>query len=132
VLKAARALVNSSGKLITVFGCGGDRDASKRPRMGEIAYKLADRAIVTSDNPRSEDPKKIIADILAGISRLSNIEVEPDRAKAIRSAVLNAAPGDVLVIAGKGHETYQILGKQTITFDDREHAHKALQERNSN
>lgn len=129
VLNAARVLVPSGGKLIAVFGCGGDRDASKRPRMGEIAYKLADRVIVTSDNPRSEDPQKIIADILAGIGRLSSVEVEPDRAKAINAAIFNATTDDVIIIAGKGHETYQILGKTTIDFDDRRHARQALLER---
>jgi UDP-N-acetylmuramoyl-L-alanyl-D-glutamate--2,6-diaminopimelate ligase len=129
VLKAARTLVPASGKLIAVFGCGGDRDASKRPKMGEIAHKLADRVIVTSDNPRSEDPQKIIADILVGIGRLSEVQVQPDRNQAIKSAVLNAQPQDVIVIAGKGHETYQILGSTTIDFDDRVHAREALLER---
>ncbi len=129
VLKAARTLVPVGGKLIVVFGCGGDRDASKRPKMGEIAHKLADQVIVTSDNPRSEDPQKIIADILAGIGRLSEVQVQPDRDQAIKSAVLNAQSRDVIVIAGKGHETYQILGPETIDFDDRIHARDALLER---
>ena len=129
VLKAARALVPAGGKLIAVFGCGGDRDASKRPKMGEIAHRMADHVIVTSDNPRSEDPQKIISDILVGIGRLSEVQVEPDRNIAIKSAVLNAQSQDVIVIAGKGHETYQILGAKTIDFDDRVHAREALLER---
>jgi len=129
VLKAARALVPASGKLIVVFGCGGDRDASKRPKMGEIAHRMADHVIITSDNPRSEDPQKIIADILAGIGRLSEVLVEQDRNLAIKSAILNAQLQDVIVIAGKGHETYQILGSKTIDFDDRVHAREALLER---
>ena len=128
-LKAARVLVPASGKLITVFGCGGDRDVSKRPKMGEIAHRLADQVIVTSDNPRSEDPQKIIADILAGIGRLSEVQVEADRNEAIKSAVLKAKTDDVIVIAGKGHETYQILGSTTIDFDDRVHAREALLQR---
>ena len=129
VLKAGRALVPAGGKLIVVFGCGGDRDASKRPKMGEIAHRLADRVIVTSDNPRSEDPQKIISDILTGIGRLSEIQVEADRNEAIKSAISNAQADDVVLIAGKGHETYQILGKSVIDFDDRIHAREALADR---
>ncbi len=129
ILKAARALIKPGGKLVAVFGCGGDRDASKRPKMGEIALRLADRVIITSDNPRSEDPQKIIADILTGVGRLSEVTVEADRNKAIKSAVLKAGADDVIVIAGKGHETYQILGPVTIDFDDRVHAREALRER---
>jgi UDP-N-acetylmuramyl-tripeptide synthetase len=127
ILKAARVLVPAEGKLIVVFGCGGDRDTSKRPQMGEIAEKLADCAIVTSDNPRSEDPKKIIAEILAGITRLSHVQVEADRAKAINMAVSQAGGKDVVVIAGKGHEDYQILADRTISFDDRLQVKNALQ-----
>jgi len=126
ILNAARVLVPSDGKLVAVFGCGGDRDASKRPLMGKLAYKLADKVIITSDNPRSEDPQKIIADILAGINRLSDVKVEADRAEAIKSALVNSSPNDVIVIAGKGHETYQILGSKTIDFDDRKHARDSL------
>ena len=129
VLKAARALVPIGGKLMVVFGCGGDRDTSKRPKMGEIAHSLADKVIITSDNPRSEDPQKIIADILAGVGRLSDVQVEANRDKAIKMAILNASANDVVIIAGKGHETYQILGKVTIDFDDRVHAREALLER---
>lgn len=129
VLKAARALLSEQGKLIAVFGCGGDRDSSKRPQMGEIAENLADLVVVTSDNPRSEEPKQIIADILAGIKRLKDVTVEADRAKAIFAAVQNAGPHDVVVVAGKGHETYQILKDRTIDFDDRIEVAKALLKR---
>ena len=131
VLKAARALVENqgSGRLIAVFGCGGDRDSSKRPQMGEIAETLADLVVVTSDNPRSEEPQQIIADILAGIKRLKDVTVEADRAKAIAEAVKMARPDDVVLIAGKGHETYQILKDRTIDFDDRIEVANALKQR---
>jgi UDP-N-acetylmuramoyl-L-alanyl-D-glutamate--2,6-diaminopimelate ligase len=121
--------VPEDGKLIAVFGCGGDRDSSKRPQMGEIAENLADEVVVTSDNPRSEDPQQIIADILTGIKRLKGVTVEVDRARAIESAVLAASPKDVIVVAGKGHETYQILKDSTIDFDDRKEVAKALEQR---
>lgn len=97
--------------------------------MGEIAETLADRVVVTSDNPRSEDPQQIIADILAGIKRLKDVTVEVDRAKAIAMAVKMAQAGDVLVVAGKGHETYQILKDKTIDFDDRVEVAQALSTR---
>ncbi len=126
VLKAARKLVPPGGKLYVVFGCGGDRDNSKRPQMGEIAESLADLVVVTSDNPRSEDPQQIIADILAGIKRMKDVQVEPDRAQAIQMAIDEAGDKDVILIAGKGHETYQILADKTIHFDDREVVRKAL------
>ncbi len=130
VLRVARELVPASGKLITVFGCGGDRDSSKRPQMGAIAENLADTVVVTSDNPRSEDPQQIIVDILAGIKRMNeDILVEPDRAKAIQLAVLDAADNDVVLIAGKGHETYQIIKDQVFDFDDRVEVLKALKKR---
>ena len=129
VLKAARALVPEGGKLIAVFGCGGNRDSSKRPQMGQIAEFLADQIYVTSDNPRSEDPLSIIADILAGIKRMKGAKVEPDRQAAISAAIKQAGNEDVIVIAGKGHETYQILSDRTIDFDDRLIARKALQDR---
>jgi len=116
--------------LITVFGCGGDRDSSKRPQMGAIAENLADLVVVTSDNPRSEDPQQIIVDILAGIKRMNeDILVEPDRAKAIALAVLDAADNDVVLVAGKGHETYQIIKGETFDFDDRVEVLKALKKR---
>ena len=129
VLKTARELVEGSGKLVVVFGCGGDRDTSKRPQMGEIAERLGDRVVVTSDNPRSEDPQQIIADILAGIKRIQGVTVEPDRATAINMAIREAAAEDVVVVAGKGHETYQILADRTLDFDDRIEVRKALAER---
>ena len=120
VLKAARDITPSGGKLICVFGCGGDRDATKRPKMGRIAEELADKVIVTSDNPRSEDPQQIITDILAGISKVNEVIVEPDRELAIKEARKLAKPCDVVLVAGKGHENYQILADETIHFDDRE------------
>ncbi len=125
ILHTARGF--SRGKVILVFGCGGDRDRGKRPQMGEIASSLADLVIVTSDNPRSEDPLRIIADIMQGISPSAQVEVEPDRKQAIFLAIRHACPGDVILIAGKGHETYQIIGNQTIHFDDREVAELALE-----
>lgn len=127
-LKAARPFV--SGQLICVFGCGGDRDRTKRPQMGRIAYEQADRAIVTSDNPRTEDPEQILKDVVAGIEEsLEADQVICDRAAAIRSAILQAQAGDGIVIAGKGHEDYQILGTEKIHFDDREQSRNALNER---
>lgn len=129
VLKAADHVLPSGGKLIVVFGCGGDRDNSKRPQMGEIAEAIAHEVVVTSDNPRSEDPQQIIANILVGIQRMKNVKVEPDRAAAIKMAVLAAHPDDVVVIAGKGHENYQILRDRTIPFDDRSEVLAALKER---
>jgi UDP-N-acetylmuramoyl-L-alanyl-D-glutamate--2,6-diaminopimelate ligase len=122
VLAEARRL--ASGRLVCVFGCGGDRDRAKRPLMGEVAARLADRAIVTSDNPRSEEPLAIIEEIRAGMA--GEEEVEPDRAAAIARAVEDAGEGDVIVIAGKGHEQGQELRDRTIPFDDREVARDAL------
>ena len=127
-LQAARPFI--SGSLICVFGCGGDRDRTKRPKMGRIAYEQSDRAVVTSDNPRTEDPEQILKDVVAGIDgSLDDDQVICDRAQAIRSAILNAKAGDGIVIAGKGHEDYQILGTEKIHFDDREQARAALAER---
>ena len=120
VLKAAREITPNSGHLICIFGCGGDRDATKRPKMGAIAERLADKVIVTSDNPRSEDPQQIITDILAGFKSVSNVIVEPDRELAIKEAYKIANANDVVLVAGKGHEDYQILANETIHFDDRE------------
>ena len=111
----------TEGKVITVFGCGGDRDSTKRPIMGEIAVRLSDVAVVTSDNPRSEDPDAIISDILEGIKKHSGkFVVEPDRKKAIAKALSIAREGDIVVLAGKGQETYQILASGKIHFDERE------------
>jgi len=121
-----------SGRLISVFGAGGDRDSGKRSQMGKIASEICDLTIITSDNPRTEDPGAIIGDILSGIrqEKLTGGEVlvEPDRRQAIRAAIGMAAEGDVIVIAGKGHEDYQILGREKIHFDDREEATAALGE----
>jgi len=122
VLRVARELASS--RLICVFGCGGDRDRGKRPLMGEIATRLADHVIVTSDNPRSEEPEAIIAEIVAGAG--PEAEVEPDRRTAIANAVELAGPGDVVVIAGKGHEQGQEFRDRKIPFDDREVAREAL------
>jgi UDP-N-acetylmuramoyl-L-alanyl-D-glutamate--2,6-diaminopimelate ligase len=126
VLVAVRAV--TAGRVLTVFGCGGDRDRGKRPLMGAVAARLADLAVVTSDNPRSEDPLAIIAEILDGLSAepRAHVLVEPDRRAAIALALREARPGDALVIAGKGHESYQILGPTTIHFDDREVAAEEL------
>jgi UDP-N-acetylmuramoyl-L-alanyl-D-glutamate--2,6-diaminopimelate ligase len=122
VLQSARGL--TSERVLCVFGCGGDRDRGKRPLMGRIAAELADLAIVTSDNPRSEDPRAIIEEILAGAE--AELEVEPDRREAIARAIEAAAPGDVVVIAGKGHEQGQQFRDRTVPFDDREVAREAL------
>ncbi|TVP67211.1 MAG: UDP-N-acetylmuramoyl-L-alanyl-D-glutamate--2,6-diaminopimelate ligase, partial [Nodularia sp. (in: Bacteria)] len=127
LLKAARPFI--PGKMICVFGCGGDRDRTKRPKMGKIAAELADVAVLTSDNPRTEDPERILQDVLAGIPDTAKPTVICDRAIAIRTAILQAQPGDGVLLAGKGHEDYQILGTEKIHFDDREHARDALQER---
>jgi len=112
-------------KLAVVFGCGGDRDRGKRPEMGRIAAAFADRIYVTSDNPRSESPQAIVAEIETGIGAHPHV-AEVDRRAAIRRAIDEAAPGDVVLIAGKGHETYQIIGTQTLPFDDAEVAREAL------
>jgi UDP-N-acetylmuramoyl-L-alanyl-D-glutamate--2,6-diaminopimelate ligase len=139
-IEAVRPLVQASGRLIVVFGCGGDRDRGKRPLMGEIAARDGDLAIVTSDNPRREEPEAIIAMILEGVRRTGGDQldaadlpaaargyhVEVDRRTAIRRAAAAAAPGDVLLIAGKGHEDYQIIGATRLHFDDREEARAAL------
>jgi UDP-N-acetylmuramoyl-L-alanyl-D-glutamate--2,6-diaminopimelate ligase len=127
LLKASRPFI--PGKMICVFGCGGDRDRTKRPKMGRIAAELADLAVVTSDNPRTENPEKILQDILEGIPETSQPIIICDRATAIRTAILQAQPGDGVLLAGKGHEDYQILGTEKIHFDDREHAREALEER---
>lgn len=119
VLRTARAV--TEGRLITVFGCGGDRDPGKRPIMGRISGELSDYTVITSDNPRTEDPQRIIEQIMAGINQVSGAKftVESDRAEAIRVALHYARKGDMVVIAGKGHEDYQIIGEKKIPFDDR-------------
>lgn len=130
VLRAARDI--TAGKVIVVFGCGGDRDRKKRPIMGRIAIELADYAIVTSDNPRSEDPEAIIDEIEEGMRRLGSehkYKRQADRETAIREAIMAASEGDVVLLAGKGHETYQIFRDSTLHFDDREVALRLLEER---
>ena len=125
VLRAARRL--TEGRLIAVFGAGGDRDRDKRPKMGRAGAELSDLAIVTSDNPRSEDPEAIVAEVLAGIEEGAPVEVEPDRRAAIAMALGRAEPGDTVVIAGKGHEQGQEFeAGRKIPFDDREVAREEL------
>jgi len=124
LLKASRPFI--SGKMICVFGCGGDRDRTKRPLMGKIAAELADIAVVTSDNPRTENPEQILKDVVADIPNTVEPVVIGDRSSAIATAIKNAQPGDGVLIAGKGHEDYQILGTEKIHFDDREQAREAL------
>ena len=113
-------------RVITVFGAGGDRDKEKRPLMGQVAQKLSDIVIITSDNPRSEDPMDIIKDIKSGLLSEENVFVEVDREKAIKKAIDMAEKGDIVLIAGKGHETYQIIGDKVLHFDDKEVAEKYL------
>ncbi len=127
ILTTARQI--TSGKLITVFGCGGDRDRTKRPIMGEIAARYSDLSVVTSDNPRTEDPEAIVQDVVPGVQRIASPKdylVIVDRRQAIRRAIELAQDGDVVVIAGKGHEDYQIIGKTKYPFDDRLVAAEAL------
>ncbi len=125
-LRAARAF--TTGKLTVVFGCGGDRDREKRPRMGVVAGELADRVVVTSDNPRHEDPSAIIDEILAGMPGGAGVLREEDRAQAIRGALRRAREGDTILLVGKGHETVQMIGDQRIPFDDRRVAAEVLRE----
>ncbi len=130
VLTSVRGL--GSGRVVCVFGCGGDRDPGKRPLMGEAVGGLADVAIVTNDNPRSEDPRAIADAILPGLAGgRAEVIVELDRRRAIERAVIGAEPGDVVLLAGKGHEPYQIIGASTLSFDDRDEARRALSIRRS-
>jgi UDP-N-acetylmuramoyl-L-alanyl-D-glutamate--2,6-diaminopimelate ligase len=124
-LEALRPVVARGGKLVCVFGCGGDRDPGKRPMMGAAASRLADHVIVTSDNPRSETPAKIIEDIVRGV-RQPNAEAIEDRQVAIFAGVHQAKPGDVVLLAGKGHETYQEIAGVRHPFNDAEVARAAL------
>ena len=111
----------TAGRVLCLFGCGGDRDRTKRPKMGAVAGALADVAVVTSDNPRTEAPEAIIADILPGLAgTAAEVVVEPDRRAAIRKLLSLARPGDTVVLAGKGHETYQEVGGQVLHLDERE------------
>lgn len=127
-LAAAREAA-PGGRVILVFGAGGERDASKRPEMGEVAARLADRVLLTSDNPRGEDPLAIIDAIRSGITTTTDLTVEPDRATAIALAIGEARSGDVVLIAGKGHEAVQVVGDRTLPFDDRDVARTALRVR---
>jgi len=132
LLEAAQTV--KQGRIITVFGCGGDRDPGKRSKMGRVAVKNSDLVIVTSDNPRTEDPQAILADIEEGIEALPpedrcSYQMIPDRGRAIQTAIETACSGDLVLIAGKGHEDYQILGTQKIHVDDREEARKAIRQR---
>jgi UDP-N-acetylmuramoyl-L-alanyl-D-glutamate--2,6-diaminopimelate ligase len=123
-LQQAREMTGN--RVLVVFGAGGDRDRKKRPIMGRIASESADVAVVTSDNPRTEDPKKIIEEILQGMTGHAELRVEADRRAAIRLALEEAVTGDVVLIAGKGHEDYQVLGTERVHFDDREEAREVL------
>lgn len=130
ILRAARELTPKDAELICMFGCGGDRDATKRPKMGNIAQSLSDKIVITSDNPRSEDPQQIITDILSGLKLINpkTVFVEPDRHLAIQLLAKISSKNDVVILAGKGHEDYQILKDKTIHFDDREEVQKVFGE----
>ena len=129
LIRTAREL-NPKGRIITLFGCGGAKDRTKRPVMGEVSGRLSDLTILSSDNPKMEDPLKIISDIVVGLQKTNGkYVIEPDREKAIGLAMDEARPGDIVLLAGKGHENYQIIGEQTLTFDDREVAKQALLKR---
>lgn len=129
LIRTAREL-NAKGRIITLFGCGGLKDRTKRPVMGEVAGRLSDLTILSSDNPRAEDPLKIISDIVVGLQKTNGkYLIEPDREKAIGRAMDEARAGDIVLLAGKGHENYQILADRTLEFDDREMARRALRER---
>jgi len=118
-LREARGLVGQHGRVVVVFGCGGDRDAEKRPIMGQIASTLADVVVITTDNPRSERPAAIVEQILSGVAASGDVRIEEDRQSALAAGISAAGPDDVVVIAGKGHETTQIIGERTVDFDDR-------------
>jgi UDP-N-acetylmuramoyl-L-alanyl-D-glutamate--2,6-diaminopimelate ligase len=129
LIRTAREL-NPKGRIITLFGCGGGKDRTKRPVMGEVTGRLSDLTILSSDNPRAEDPLKIISDIIVGLQKTNGkYLIEPDREKAIGVAMDEARAGDIVLLAGKGHENYQILADRTLEFDDREVARRALRER---
>lgn len=129
LISSARRIAPVGGRIITVFGCGGDRDRAKRPLMGAAAGELSDRVILTSDNPRNEDSMRILADTEVGLQRVdADYSRQPDRRKAIAKAFSEAGAGDIVLIAGKGHETYQQVGEERLPFDDRETARELLQE----
>jgi len=129
LIRTAREL-NPKGRIITLFGCGGGKDRTKRPVMGEAAGRLSDLTILSNDNPKTEDPLKIISDIVVGLQKTNGkYMIEPDREKAIALAMDQALPGDIVLLAGKGHENYQILADRTLEFDDREQARHVLNER---
>jgi len=129
LIRTAREL-NPKGRIITLFGCGGGKDRTKRPVMGEVTGRLSDLTILSSDNPRTEDPLKIISDIIVGLQKTSGkYLIEPDREKAIGVAMDEARAGDIILLAGKGHENYQILADRTLEFDDRDVARRALRDR---
>jgi UDP-N-acetylmuramoyl-L-alanyl-D-glutamate--2,6-diaminopimelate ligase len=129
LIRTAREL-NPKGRIITLFGCGGGKDRTKRPVMGEVTGRLSDLTILSSDNPRTEDPLKIITDIIVGLQKTNGkYLIEPDREKAIGVAMDEARSGDIVLLAGKGHENYQILADRTLEFDDRDVAKRALRER---
>ncbi len=130
LLHAVRELAQNK-RVVLLFGCGGDRDKTKRPLMGEIGARLADELILTSDNPRSENPERVLDDIERGVGERPHKRIA-DRRAAIEGAILGASDDDVIVIAGKGHETYQVLGERVVHFDDREEAELALKKRRSN
>jgi UDP-N-acetylmuramoyl-L-alanyl-D-glutamate--2,6-diaminopimelate ligase len=126
VITTAREL-SPSARIITVFGAGGERDRSKRPLMGEAAGSLSDLVVLTSDNPRGEDSLRIINDVVVGLQKSNTkYRIEPDREQAIASALEEARPGDIVLLAGKGHETYQVLRDGAVDFDDREKARAIL------
>jgi UDP-N-acetylmuramoyl-L-alanyl-D-glutamate--2,6-diaminopimelate ligase len=126
-LVAARA--HCSGRLVAVFGCGGDRDPGKRSLMGAIAAELADDIVITDDNPRTESPQAIVADIATGIPAGKPYRIEHDRGRAIRDALLDATERDVVLVAGKGHEDYQIYGRERRPFSDQKIVAAALAQR---
>src|SRR5271154_4812987 len=129
LIRTAREL-NPKGRIITLFGCGGWKNRTKRPVMGEVAGRLSDLTILSNDNPKTEDPLKIINDIVVGLQKTNGkYLIEPDREKAIRLAMDQALPGDIVLLAGKGHENYQILADRTLEFDDRDQARRVLNER---
>ncbi len=129
LIRTAREL-NPKGRIITLFGCGGEKDRTKRPVMGEVTGRLSDLTILSSDNPRSEDPLKIISDIIVGLQKTAGkYLIEPDREKAISLAMDETRAGDIVLLAGKGHENYQVLADHTLEFDDREMARRALRDR---